>query len=246
MVTGLLVLLAAAPALTFNGAPVPPSCLLDLIGPGAPEQQTVIAMKTCSTEGRVEQVGKRVTWRSSPDERDSYEVSYEPVGQLGAGWVVSWSWSGGGSGVFTGLSLVRVEKGRLLLARTWATGDRCNGGLVSAAVTGASVQYSVRATPADLVGATARGKALRLQAATDLEASATSCVGTLEFRDTRLTGATLDATEDTEGWTERFRLQSCYNRVHRALAASSRGHVDLVGLEALAEAVAQCVHRDGG
>lgn len=77
-------------------------------------------------------------------------IEYKYLGDAGMEHAVLLSESGGGTGMFTSLFLLRRDGESLRISRTVAGGDRCNNGLRRAAVENGSLSYEVNLTPAAL------------------------------------------------------------------------------------------------
>ncbi len=235
-------MLAAAP-FSVGGQPIHPECVGALLRRGDTRADWVLLASCGGAKKGVERKGDKVTW---VDDESSAFTQYEVVGQLpGGDWVVRWLWSGGGSGRFDGIGIFRLNDTTLRLVRVFAGGDRCNGGLVTASISGSSLKYSLNVTPVGVLEVSALGKTVVAQAH-GLENSAMSCVGELEMLDGRETGLTLvQGLEDAKGWTEKFALQPCYNVLHREIAAKNP-HLDLAGAEHFAKLFkARCVKKLG-
>lgn len=235
--------LSVAPTLSWRQHDLHPTCVTPM--PEVKEGDTR-DLRTCSsTKGAVGRRDGFVTWVSAEDER--VDAAYRVVGRLGPEWLVEWRWSGGGTGRFSGLQLVRLEGDTLRVGRSLASGDRCNGGLVSAALTKGHVHYSVVVTPLDVLAATAEGRALGLSEKA-LESSALSCAATLEFEGDALLAMVLsEPLEDRAGWTERFGAQACFNRVHRRFVEEKRARLEGATLEDFARAFrSTCSGADAG
>lgn len=240
----LTLVLLAAPSFTNHGQPIHPKCVSALVvGEGAPS----VYLATCgSVKGRVVTTKDDRSWVEPGAERPE-SVSYRVVGSVGDDWLVSWSWSGGGSGRFTGLSVLRVSKsGVLRVVKSITGGDRCNGGLAKVSIEKGAVRFAVHATPIDVVSATPEGRALALDSL-QLEVSAMSCFATIEYLDGALAAATLeaDAPEDRPGWTDRYRLQGCYNALQRDYAMRGKLSLDRAAFVDFVTAFRRkCVERD--
>jgi hypothetical protein len=171
--------------------------------------------------------------------------SYRVLGQQGGEWVIAWEWCGGGTGIFTGVSLLHLERGTLQLVRTVATGDRCNGGLRESRLEKGVLRYSRAATPVDLLESVPEGRALGLGTGENFERSALSCFATLEYAGGELTGAELeDPGADRPGWTGNSRYQACYNALQRDFLASGRARLEPAAVTGFVRAFSQrCLER---
>ena len=235
-----------APAFTHQGRPIHPQCVTALTG-GEPHPEP-IQLSTCGkTKEPVEHKAEDFSWTSKePGGLRPEFASYRVLGQQGGEWVLSWEWGGGGTGIFSGVSLFHLERGALRLVRTVATGDRCNGGLSNSKLEKNVLQYSRSATPSDVLRSVPEGASLDSINGEKLESSALSCFATLDYAGGVLLGAELeDPGSDREGWTDRFPSQACYNALQREFLAKGQTHLDAYGLSKFALAFAQrCLHRD--
>jgi hypothetical protein len=227
----------SASKLSHQGHPLHPRCVTDLVaGEGAAEAD----LKKCASapgkvvvrDGWLEWDEPRAAGQAGRGELSAYHV----LGSMGGDAVVEYRWSGGGTGVFSGLAIVRLSGDKLVRVQSMVGGDRCNGGLVSAKVAGEDLSYSINATPPDVIHATAAGRALQLKDYEDLEASAMSCVAVIEFAYRKTgsepTGVTLGGDlEDRKGWTEKYRLQACYNALQRSYVKDGKVHLDAAALD---------------
>jgi hypothetical protein len=242
--TLLLAVLASAPTFTERGTPIHPKCVSALV---AVERAASVQLATCgAVKGTVTSKRGELAWVEPGAERPE-SASYRVLGVLGGDWVVWWTWSGGGSGQFSGVSVLHAAKGTLRLVRSLTNGDRCNGGVVSATLENGRVRYSVQVTPLEVLGATIEGKALTLDSS-QLESSALSCFATLEYLDGELVVVSLDADglDDRAGWTERYRLQSCYNLAQRRWVARGATRLDRTAFAAFVSSFReQCLERAG-
>lgn len=75
---------------------------------------------------------------------------YKYLGATPEGLVILSSYSGGGTGQFSDLSIYRREGDTLGIVRNIAKGDRCSGGVKDAQVSGASLNYTQLASSNDL------------------------------------------------------------------------------------------------
>jgi hypothetical protein len=234
--------LSASPAPSFAalGRPIHPQCVTGLTVGEAPAGP--IQLSACSkAKEPVEHRDDVFTWtaRGEPGLRKEFSA-YNVLGQQGGEWVVSWEWSGGGTGVFSGVSLLHLERGALRLVRTVAAGDRCNGGVRDPRLEKGALRYTRAATPIDVLQSVPEGRALAQGGGENFESSALSCVATIAYVGADLTSIELeDPGEDRPGWTDRFRHQGCYNAVQRAFVASGRAHLDPSGVADFARAFAQ-------
>ncbi len=231
-------------AFIYLGKPIDPRCVTKLTsGDGGKPQPVDLAACTRTMRGkskvtrddRAFETEEPVEGGIGQTEFDSYEV----LSQSGSRFVISTEWSGGGTGRFTDLMVVRKTGSALSVEKFLSQGgDRCNGGLDGVDMRGGTLRWSVNITPYDLVGL---GGLKSLKAYEDLETSATSCVATQSFEydlDTgavRFSSVTLQPNygagdkagllKDQAGWTERYTYQHCFNLFYNGYV--SRGHIKL-------------------
>jgi hypothetical protein len=178
---------------------------------------------------------------------------YEVHARVGSRFLVSANHNGGGTGRFTPVHLVELQGSRLVPVTTATGGDRCNGGLAEGPdLAGDAIVIGRYLTPWDLVDPFSSRDSSGLAAYEDLEASATSCIGYVTVRvdpsgDETVLGVTFspDSTGqwhgDTPGWTERYRLQPCFNRIYARWVAAGRTELDAAAVdEFVDELFAEC------
>lgn len=227
---------AHAPEATFvyRNKPIDPRCVTGFVS--GDESPNSIALASCTKPGAV----KRDKDWFTVEEPDAGAMStpydsYSVLGRDGARFALAAEWSGGGTGDFDSLLILRREGDRLVAEPgPQAGGDRCNGGISGAKVQGSTLAWSENLTPYDLV---VQGGIKSLTAYTDLEASASSCVGTrnLEYdpdkKTTRLVSVTLEAgaamgeggkIADRPGWTEQYTYQHCFNDYYNGYVARGK------------------------
>ena len=230
-------------AFTYRGKPVDPRCVGALMPMerGLPKSAD---LSRCTGPGKATRDGNDF-WIEEPDPDaimgtpfDSYEV----LARNGSRFIVSMLSSGGGSGRFSSIVLVRREGDTLNAERFFTEiGDRCNGGIAGAHVSGNRLFWSVNVTPYDVLQASGAGLA---SGASGLEYGAQSCVATLDSEYNLVTGKMRLVSEtltlsyfggteesrsgllsDQEGWTEQFKHQHCFNTYYNSYV--SKGHTRL-------------------
>jgi hypothetical protein len=162
------------------------------------------------------------------DSADRGYSSYEILNRAGDRYVLELAWSGGGTGVFQSLLVVRKSGATVTLIKHIAGGDRCNGGLSDIQIVGNKVRYASNLTPYDMAEL---GGPSKLKAYEDLSASAGSCVATEEREYDLATGqnARVSVTltggdrvskslllEDQAGWTEKYKYDHCFNNFYNS------------------------------
>ena len=172
-------------------------------------------------------------------------LGYKQLGTLsGGGWVIAVADSGGGTGWFSSVMVLKKTADRLTVEQDIPFGDRCNGGLDSAKLeAGGKLSVSVNITPYDLAVLSLGPKSSGIpgvKAYDDLDASAAGCIGTslytISFATgaSELTGARIGDLKDEES-ASGFRLEPCFNKVIRSVVKKLPGSVDLAGLKRLTE-----------
>jgi hypothetical protein len=122
------------------------------------------------------------------------------------------------------------------LVRAWTEGSACNGGLTAQRMENDTFIYARELTPIDLLGL-AVGVPLALTAGEDLESMSDSCAAAANYsysltedRETLLSVRLYDEPlQDEKGRTERYRYQSCFNRIFNEYL--SRGKTALLPKE---------------
>ena len=116
--------------------------------------------------------------------------------------------------------LLRKNGAWLNLVRVWTEGSACNGGVSNERIDKDNFLYSRDLTPVDLLGL-ATGVPLSLTPNEDLETTSESCSALANYvydltqdREDLLSVRLYDEPEkDEKGRTERYRYQSCFNRI---------------------------------
>ena len=116
--------------------------------------------------------------------------------------------------------LIQKSGSWLGLIRAWTEGSACNGGISSQRMDGDNFLYSRELTPIDLLNLAADVR-LDLTANEDLEATSESCTAAANYvynltqdREDFVSVRLYDEpVQDEKGLTERFRYQSCFNRI---------------------------------
>jgi hypothetical protein len=116
------------------------------------------------------------------------------------------------------------------LVRAWDEGSACDGGIMAQRMEGDEFFYSRELTPAALLGLAVLDTPLELNPHEDLEATSESCFAAANY----VYSLTQDRADlisvrlydepavDEKGRTERFRYQSCFNRIYNAYLAEGR------------------------
>lgn len=105
------------------------------------------------------------------------------------------TWSGGGTGQFSTLYKMRREDDTLHVLKTYAGGDRCNGGIGSAGLDEQGrISYGINITPYDMLvlgGDPNRSVLDTVEPYDDLDACAACCYGQAHFTEDEFNGVTL-------------------------------------------------------
>jgi hypothetical protein len=116
------------------------------------------------------------------------------------------------------------------LVRAWDEGSACDGGIMAQRMEGDEFFYSRELTPAALLGLAMLETPLELNPHEDLEATTESCFAAANY----VYSLTQDRADlisvrlydepavDEKGRTDRFRYQSCFNRITNAYLAEGR------------------------
>lgn len=230
-------------AFVFSGAPVHPECLEGLgdslvlgnaVDLGQCAKRAEGGLKPVKHDGRVFSAEN-----SGDDEEPGGYAEYQVLANRGPEFLIRTTWNGGGTGIFDSLQVVRLNGAKLAVVKQLMSGDRCNGGLFDHGLAGNIVRYSVNLTPYDLI---ALGGDTKLEAYSDLSASAQSCVakedqqydldtGKTQQISVTLTGAWFARSpaenaskllEDEAGWTENYKYDHCFNAYYNTYVKSGR------------------------
>jgi len=115
------------------------------------------------------------------------------------------------------------------VVRAWTEGSACNGGISNQRMEDDNFFYTRELTPVDLLGLSLEVP-LDLTANQDLEATGESCFATANFSyslsqdvETLLSVRLYDEqVQDEKGKTERYRYQSCFNRIYNDYVARGK------------------------
>jgi hypothetical protein len=126
--------------------------------------------------------------------------------------------------------LLQKSGGWLGLVRAWEEGSACDGGIISPRLEGEDFFYSRELTPIDLLGLALLDKPLGLNPHEDLEATTDSCYAAANYvynltrdREDLISVRLYDEPAvDEKGKTDRFRYQSCFNRIYNAYLAEGK------------------------
>lgn len=221
-------------AFTFRGAPIHPAAVSALYRSGA----GTIDLAGFSTPLEYRAWETQEGWWIADFDADpltgkapffAYAAFAAPVGEGAESYILAVTFDTGESGEVDNLILLRKSGPRLELLRVWDEGRACNGGIFAPRVEGDNFFFSRELTPIGLLDL-APGVRLDLVAHEDLEATDESCCGAANSiynftRDSQeLVSVRLydEVQADEKGRTERFRRQSCFNRVFNAFLAEGK------------------------
>ncbi len=116
------------------------------------------------------------------------------------------------------------------LVRAWNEGSACNGGIMAQRMEGDEFFYSRELTPVDLLDLAILDRRLEINPNDDLEDTATSCFAAANYvysliqdREDLVSVRLYDEPiVDEKGRTDRYRYQSCFNRIANAYIAEGR------------------------
>lgn len=213
------------PRLLWQMTDVPPPCL-DALYPMGEAAPPSVDIPSCSKDDS----GK--PWPSETEgfgltthygDEDGF-AAYHVVGIIPEGTVVETLVSGGGTGLFSGVAIVKVDGDKLVSMRTFDGGDRCNGGVHASRIEGGKVVVENNITPGDFT-AIAYGDSHGVNAYDDVIASAASCVGQTVSVDGTITQIILDPEALAFGLSDeddkRYPLQKCFNKHFNAQVEKS-------------------------
>jgi hypothetical protein len=233
----LLILLAALPAcktgvmedvpgeFTYRGTAVHPAAVGALYR-SADGQLDLAAFKT-NFEAR--QWEDQFGWWVTDLEEDpvsgrspffAYAAFAAPVSGGAELYVLSIAFNAGEPADVNNILLIRKSGAWLGLVRSWEEGSACDGGILTPRMDGDNFLYSRELTPGGLLELAA-GSPLELNAHEDLEATSESCFAAANFvynltqdREDLVSVRLYDEPAvDEKGRTEKFRFQSCFNRI---------------------------------
>jgi len=128
------------------------------------------------------------------------------------------------------LLLLQKSGSWLGLVRAWNEGSACSGAILSQRMEGDNFLYARELTPVDLIGlAIVKGR-LEINPHEDLEAGSESCFAAANYvynltqdREDLVSVRLYDEPAvDEKGRTDRYRYQSCFNRIYNAYLAEGR------------------------
>lgn len=150
----------------------------------------------------------------------AYAAFAGPTGSGPELYVLSITFNEGEPADVDNLVLLQKSGDWLGVVHVWDEGSACNGGILNERMEEGKFFYSRDLTPVDLLGLALETK-LDLTANQDLEATSQSCFATANYvydvsedREDLISVRLYDEpVQDEKGHTEKFRYQSCFNRV---------------------------------
>jgi len=212
-----------SPDLFYMGAPIDARCFTSL----SEGVNRTINLKTCGmhhdhlvkTEGYPDLIRDGfigTAWKG----KQEYEHGSDYYKSFAAGnghfWIYSLS-NGGGTGMFSSISLVKRENHDSVTMQYVAGGDRCNGGIDDVALQGNHLTYSVNLTPYDLYQL-GNNQTTKLKPYDNLASCAICCVAkaiysvdlTLSPKLNRIEMEKINHAEDISDQGDR---EMCFNRI---------------------------------
>jgi hypothetical protein len=159
----------------------------------------------------------------------AYAAFAGPISGGAETYILSITFNAGTTADVDNLLLLQKNGSWLGLIRAWNEGSACNGGILAQRMEGENFVYSRELTPVDLLGL-ALDVRLELSANEDLEATSESCYAAANYvysltqdREDLVSVRLYDEPKmDEKGRTERFRYQSCFNRIFNAYLAEGK------------------------
>lgn len=152
-----------------------------------------------------------------------------PVSGGAENYILSITFNTGETGDVDNILLLQKNGSWLGLIRAWDEGSACNGGILAQRMDGENFLYSRDLAPLDLLDLS-REVRLSLNANEDLEATSESCYAAANYvysltqdREDLVSVRLYDEPKtDEKGLTDKFRYQSCFNRVFNAYVAEGK------------------------
>jgi hypothetical protein len=165
----------AARQFVYRGKPIHPFCV------GFELDQRSLQLSKCSATNIPPQKEGDSWWSADyPSRQRGDYFAYRALAKKGDRFLLASDFSGGGSGLFTALSWVRLSGGSIQWIKELAFGDRCEGGITDYSFDRTTVRYGQRHPAADLLQLT--GQKLPAAVYDALPKAATSCDGEATYR----------------------------------------------------------------
>src|SRR5512138_645867 len=219
---------------TFHGVAIHPAAVRALYR-GSTGQIDLAAFKT-NLEAR--QWEDQPGWWVTDFEEDlavgrspffAYAAFAAPTGGGTELYVLSITFNEGEPADVDNIVLLQKSGNWLGLVHVWDEGSACNGGILNERMEDDKFFYSRDLTPVDLLGLALETR-LDLTANQDLEATSQSCFATANYvysvtedrEDLASVRLYDEPVQDEKGHTEKFRYQSCFNRVFNDYLAKGK------------------------
>ncbi|WP_454782131.1 hypothetical protein [Legionella sp. WA2022007384] len=214
---------AAIPAdFMFHNKPVDALCFFNMEGNEIDLNQCGLAKEKYVMKGQNSKLIEKgyigYNWQD-PQFSDSAQ-GYSYYKFFNAGEKLYWLYtinSGGGTGDFTAIHLVKRKEADILDLETLAGGDRCNGGLQDVSEVHNHLSFSQNLTAYDLV-ALSKASPPKIKAYDDLAACAICCVAKAYYKvnsdaQLKLDYVDLGTIADSKEMPDQGALQSCFNQL---------------------------------
>jgi hypothetical protein len=233
--------------------PIPLKCIATLVE--AKEDNNCIEIGKCLAEEshlKPNIDGWYELENSAHDITEEGYFNYKFLVQQENTFFISFRQNSGGSGIFTGILPLQLDKDKLCVVNPAIVtfGDRCNGGVNSSYEKDGMIYYSINMTPPDIL-AQAKAVKVNIKPYADLEASARSCFADANYvykpgeAYPQLVSINfLEKISDQSDWTENYKYQSCFNKVYNQFIDQGISKLDAQGIEAFAQAFKQqCIDK---
>jgi len=227
---------------TYLGKPIHPSSIETLYN----SENKALDLKTLETKSDFQEWAERPGWLIAEYDKDVESgrtsfFAYKFLANVQDRFLLLIKYSGGGTGTFDNILVIKKTQDQLFLLETLGEGDRCNGGISGEEMVGNDFYYSRNLTPIDIIRLATETK-IDLTAYEDLEASAISCFGLADYKynladdKNELMSVSLDGEKrDEEGWTERYQAQSCFTKIYNSYLKAKKTELSLKDLNEFAK-----------
>lgn len=179
-------------------------------------------------------------WQNSDAQNAAEGYSYYKIFKAGKGqyWLYTIN-SGGGSGEFSTIYLVKRKNPDTLEIQDLAGGDRCNGGVQAVSKINNELHFSVNLTAYDLI-ALSKKPSPHLKAYEDLAACAVCCVAKAFYQVTlgaqpQLKYVNFQNLKETSEMPEQGAYQACFNQLFTSYAAAGKSQFKQIQLDEFAD-----------
>ena len=219
--------------MTTHG-PIPPVCFLRFTGEGDKKEPLDLKLSACLKYKQ--KYNKSALARgflgynldSSEPKMRQVSIFYRYIGTVKknnkTGYIFELNYSGGGSGFFSSLIELSLKNNILSISKYIAGGDRCFGGIESAAIKDNVLHYKVRQTPHMMVEAGDKIAHVEAFSTLTLDDCAVCCIGFLLMEDEKITGFQFNGMipEAEPG----NRQQLCFNSLIKSNGAENKATLD--------------------